>query len=583
MKKRKSKKIDFGTSCHYALKDFSSLSHSIMYLALHGLLRVDFFHELSKIFIEFSECDSVEIWVKERGRYYRIERILSAKCPFKFEVMPGKKDENGKLIPVIEKDSDMELICRDIFLGRFDPTLPFFTKNGSFWIGDVKSLFASLIKRNGKEDPKKSFAKGNYKSYAILPISAGNDNIGLLQLKSKYSDFFTKEEVEFYEVVVQSLEIALKLRPSQVELRERVKELTCLYSIAKLVERPDISLKEILQSIVELLPPAWLYSEIASARIIVNGDSYTTAHFRESDQKQSADIVIDGERRGVVEVFYVERKLEIDEGPFFKEERTLIDTIAREVAHIIERKKSEEDKRKLQEQLRHADRLATIGQLSAGVAHELNEPISSILGFAQLANKNSDLSEQVKQDIEKIIKASLHAREVVKKLMLFARQTPPKKTHVNLNRIIEESLYFLESRCTKEGIKVVRSLSKSLPEVTADLSQLTQVFVNIVVNAIQAMPDGGELKIKTKATNEHVSLIVQDTGVGMSENIKKKIFLPFFTTKGVGQGTGLGLAVVHGIVSSHGGSINVESRVGEGTKFEIQLPIKETYDVKERH
>jgi len=203
MKKSKSKQIDIKAYFHYALKDFSSLCHRIMYLALHGLLRVDFFHELSKILIEFSECDSVEIWVKERERYYRIERILSAKHPFKFEIMPEKKDENGRLILVTKKDSDVERICMDIFLGRFDPTLPFITKNGSFWTGDMMSSFASLTKRGSIEDIKKSFTDRDYKSYALIPISVENENIGLLQLKSKRSDFFTREEIEFYEVIVQ--------------------------------------------------------------------------------------------------------------------------------------------------------------------------------------------------------------------------------------------------------------------------------------------------------------------------------------------------------------------------------------------
>jgi len=177
--------------------------------------------------------------------------------------------------------------------------------------------------------------------------------------------------------------------------------------------------------------------------------------------------------------------------------------------------------------------------------------------------------------MEKIMKASLHAREVVKKLMLFARQMPPQKTQVNLNHTVEESLYFLESRCAKEGIKVIRSFSPDLPEFTADPAQMTQVFVNIAVNAIQAMPNGGRLTIKTNSSQKFVSLIVKDTGVGMEESTIKQIFLPFFSTKDVGKGTGLGLPVVHGIVTSHGGSINVESRVGRGTRFEIQLPIAE--------
>ena len=382
--------------------------------------------------------------------------------------------------------------------------------------------------------------------------------------------------------ITEQKKVDKTLKESEHALRERVKELTCLYSLAKLVERPGISLEEILEGIVKLLPPAWLYPEIASARIILNGHAYSTRNFREGGQSQKANIVVSGEQRGVVEVVYLEKKPELDEGPFLREERSLIEAIAREVALIVERKQTEEDKERLQDQLRHADRLATIGQLSAGVAHELNEPIGSILGFAQLIKKYPELSEQAIQDIEKITKASLHAREVVKKLMLFARQMPPQKTRVSLNQVIEEGLYFLESRCVKEGIKVVRSLSPNLPEVIADQAQMTQVLVNIVVNAIQAMPDGGKLKIRTNASDRFISLTVEDTGVGMSEKVLRQIFLPFFTTKDVGQGTGLGLPVVHGIVTSHSGSINVDSKVGQGTKFEIQLPIAEPKGEKER-
>lgn len=362
------------------------------------------------------------------------------------------------------------------------------------------------------------------------------------------------------------------LHDSENALQERVKELTCLYSLAKLAEQPEISLEELIQGIVELLPPAWQYPRITSGRITLDGRTYLSTDFKEGRDILSSSIIVNGENRGVVEVIYVKKRPKFDEGPFLKEERSLIDAVAKQVAIIVERKQTEEDKVRLQEQLRHADRLATIGQLSAGVAHELNEPIASIMGFAQLIKKYPELSEQVKQDVEKIMKASLHAREVVKKLMIFARQMPPQKTQVNLNQVIEEGLYFLESRCAKEGIEVVRFLSPDLPKVIADPAQLTQVLVNIVVNAIQAMPNGGILKIKTDSSGKEVLFSVEDTGVGMSEKVRKQIFLPFFTTKDTGQGTGLGLAVVHGIITSHGGTIDVESKVGGGAKFEIRLP-----------
>ena len=141
-----------------------------------------------------------------------------------------------------------------------------------------------------------------------------------------------------------------------------------------------------------LLPPAWLYPEIASARIILDDETYSTPHYKEGIHKQTAEIVIEGIGSGSVEVAYSEGRPELDEGPFLKEERSLIDMVAREIALIIERTQIVEDKERLQEQLRHADRLATIGQLSAGVAHELNETIGSILGFAQLVQKDPGLS-----------------------------------------------------------------------------------------------------------------------------------------------------------------------------------------------
>ena len=377
------------------------------------------------------------------------------------------------------------------------------------------------------------------------------------------------------EGVASTFGIALGSQRAPAVLQKRVRELTCLYGIAKVAEQFDSSLDEILQAIVKLLPPAWQYPEITCGKIVVDGRTFSTPNFQETSHKQIANIVIAGKRRGFVEVVYLKAMPELDEGPFLREERSLIDTIAKQIALIVERKEAADDRLKLQEQLRHADRLATIGQLSAVMAHEINEPLGNILGFAQLAKKCPDLPEQAEQDLNKIIAASLQAREVIKKLMLFARQKQPEKTKVNLNNVINEGLSFLEFRCTKEGIELVRLLSPDIPEIIADPSQLHQVLVNLVVNALQAMPEGGKITIRTMTGDNYVSLIVEDTGIGMSDEVKKQMFIPFFTTKDVGQGTGIGLSVVHGIVTSHGGSIKVESDIGKGTRFEIKLPIKD--------
>jgi signal transduction histidine kinase len=357
-------------------------------------------------------------------------------------------------------------------------------------------------------------------------------------------------------------------------LRERVKELTCLYGIARVTQQANSSLDSALQQIVELLPPAWQYPQTAYARIVLDNKAYSCGASAPTAHQQSADLMIDGCKRGLVEVGYTRVVITDSESPFLDEERSLIEMVAREVAIHIERHEAEEQRSNLQEQLRHADRLATLGQLAAGVAHEINEPLANILGFAQLAKKAPGLPKQAAEDMEKIVRNCLHARGVIQKLLTFARQMPPEKALVNLNSIVRDGLYFLESRCAKAAIEICRDLDEDLPDIFVDASQLHQVLVNLVVNAIQAMPEGGIVKIGTRVQGEFVSLLVSDTGTGMTEEIKERIFTPFFTTKDVNEGTGLGLAVVHGIVASHGGVIRVESTVGKGTTFEIRLPAK---------
>lgn len=568
---KKSEQIDAHVSTRKLLRDFRVISNRILYFASRGVLRYDFMREVANILMDFSGCDAVELRLKAHDKCYCFEIERSTRKAPRFEIINCVRDEDGGIIPCSGDDSGLECLCRDILFGKIDRSLPFFTKSGSYWTGDLEnSLTIFSDSRTHHYDINQS---KNYHSLTIIPLVEDDKKIGLVLLKSKQDNYFTKEEIDFYEDVGKTLVVATSHRMAQVGLRERVKELTCLYGISQIAEQPTISLEEILQQIVEIFPPAWLYHEIACARIVLDGKSYISSAFQDTPQKQTADIIVDGNRRGVVEVIYTVEKPGLDEGPFLREERKLIDTIAKNVAIIIERKQAEEEKLRLQEQLRHADRLATIGQLSAGVAHELNEPLASILGFAQLVKKYPKLPKQAEKDIERIVTASLHAREVIKKLMLFARQLPPQKTQVNLNQIVEDGLYFLESRCTKEGIKVEHNLSPDLPEITADPAQLTQVLVNLVVNSIQAMHEGGRITIETKVYEDYVSLVVEDMGVGISKDVIKKIFIPFFTTKEIGQGTGLGLPVIHGIVSSHGGKIDVDSEVGRGSRFEVKFPI----------
>ncbi len=525
------------------------LSSQIFASANLGLGRIDFLHKICSMLIAYFECDGVELWVREGGNRFRCEMI---RRPEDFRV---------KRIRVAERaprdNPSWENVCAELLDDGKKLHPPGYTRKDVFWISNP-----------GEGQP----------SVAVTPLEAGSKRVGVLIIKSNEAGLFRNENLNPWGRIAQVTAMALMNQRARAALQERIKELSCLYEISQIMHRPDIPLPEVFQALATTLPPAWQYPEITSARIIFDEQNYTAGDFQEGPFRQGADLVIRGRKRGGIEVAYATAKPEMDEGPFLREERNLIDTVARQIALFIEKKESAEEKELLQEQLRHADRLATVGNLAAGMAHELNEPLGSILGFAQLSLKSPGLPSQAAQDMKKIITAALHAREVVKKLMLFARQMPPRKTRLNLNQVLREGLFLFEARCVRQGIDLVLSLSPEIPEIHADSTQLTQVLTNLVVNAMQAMPRGGKLLVQTRGEKDFVSLVIEDTGEGMSKEVLQQIFLPFFTTKDVDQGTGLGLPVVHGIVTAHQGSIKVESREGQGTRFEICLPAASSRD-----
>lgn len=553
--------------------DFSAISQQLLQTANSHTPVAEFLGEISRLIFLSTSCDALELWVKRQERCLCC--LVSTSNAERLNIQ-NKRNKSNKTEISLTCMRDISLFDR---LNRLVTEKVKHAKNAEsppqvgHWTGDFHQLLHGLANTDSAFANEMGKRVKGFKTFVTMPLQMTGETIGLLLLKCRQSNCFSEQEVKSYQMLAQPLALALVGQSAHAALHERVKELTCLYDLAQLSEHPSLTVETILGEIVKLLPTAWQYPEIATARIVMDGCTYATATFREGTQRQSAEIQIGGQCRGTLDVFYLEARPEIDEGPFLKEERSLIEAVARQVALIVERRSAAEEKLRLQDQLRHADRLATIGQLAAGVAHELNEPLGTILAFAQLAEKQVDTPKQTMGDLGKIVKASLHAREIIKKLMLFARQMPPQKTLVDLNAVIEDGLVFLESRCAKCGIRVQRRLSRHLPPITADPSQLNQVFVNLLVNAIQAMPEGGTLKIATRVTRQRIVLVVEDEGIGMSEEVLEKIFVPFFTTKDVHEGTGLGLPVVHGIVTAHGGTIAVKSSPGQGARFEVYLPL----------
>ncbi|NLW80319.1 MAG: PAS domain S-box protein [Desulfovibrionales bacterium] len=373
--------------------------------------------------------------------------------------------------------------------------------------------------------------------------------------------------------VTAHVERQRKLMHEQDRLMALNKELSCLHAMNRIVANMDSDLPDILHEILALIPPSFQYPEFTGVRLVLDGHSLFSGQYApEAHSRMEQSVMVHKVKRGHLSVSLQGATQDGISHAFLPTECELLSALAKHVGWIITKREAMDTKRNLERQLQHADRLAKIGQFAAGVAHELNEPLANILGFAQLAAQTPDLPSQVSRDLDNIVKSALHSREIIKKLMIFGRQVPLQKSMVDMNQVIRDTLYFIETGAARNNIGIHLDLSEDLPDIMGDPQHLKQVMVNLMVNAIHAMPDGGTLTIRTLSFNHDVYLLVEDSGVGMETEVLRQIFNPFFTTKDSDQGTGLGLAVVHGIVSAHGGIIDVVSEPGRGTRFEITFP-----------
>ena len=231
-------------------------------------------------------------------------------------------------------------------------------------------------------------------------------------------------------------------------------------------------------------------------------------------------------------------------------------------------------KAQLESQLLQAEKLSSIGLFAAGVAHEVNTPLAGISSYTQILLEETDKDNPSRELLEKIEKQSFRASEIINNLLNFARVSGSDFQEVNLNLLMLESLGLLDHSLKKAGIEVTLDLDPGLPNTLGNGGRLQQVFMNLFLNARDAMPKGGKMEILSAQKESHLIIEIRDTGAGISADEIKNIYDPFFTTKTMGKGSGLGLSVSYGIIQEHSGRILVESREGYGTTFTVQLPVK---------
>lgn len=540
----------------------------------------------------------------------------------------------------------------------------------------------------------------NKKVYGILCVSIPKHFITDSEEKSLLEEVakdiaFALHSIEEEEVRKQTEE---EVRKKTHYLGERVKELNCLYRASQLMAKPDISLEETFQGIVDLIPLSWQYPEITCARISFKERELKTDNFREALFKQAADIMISGKKFGAVEVYYLEEKPAVYEGPFLKEERELIDGLAREIGKFIERKQAEdalqkseklfrdlvensligisimqegriiyqnpEQKRLLRslplafspldfegihpedvekvrqlyqritvgevrtletdfrfyppdkinnstemkwvycraslidyqgkeailinmmditraKELEHLlmiqDKMASLGHVAAGIAHEIRNPLSGINIYLNTLEKiynNPENVEMRKDIIERLQSASNQIESVIRRVMDFSKPSEPKIILKNINEPIEEAIKLCSITLRKSGIKIEKALAENLPLCHIDPYLIEEAILNLINNAAEAMKgrDGiKKIEVVSATESDFILISVSDSGPGISFKERKKIFDPFYTTKKTS--TGIGLSIAHRIIADHGGSIDVHTSKWSGAEFRIKIPI----------
>lgn len=358
---------------------------------------------------------------------------------------------------------------------------------------------------------------------------------------------------------------------TEYKLKERIKELTCLYNVSSYIANCNLyDLDPTFKAIASSLKTAILYSNDAFVELKLGDDLVQAGENSREHIFILSAIKVFNLPYGAIKIGYPKKSY--DNNVFLDEEKQLVRTLATEIGNLIERKQILDKEELTKRQMERADRLSILGEITAGIAHELNTPLASILGFSELLKDRFAKDKEALEDLDKIMNSAIFSREVVKKLMFFSCEMPHHMELVNINPIITEAINLLKPSFSKKDLIYHLNFSEKEIYLRVDAIQLTQVVFNLVINAIYFSPQSGQIFIEIDNEEREVVLIIKDEGKGIPKEISEYIFNPFYTTKPVGEGSGLGLSVVHGIMKSHKGTIKYGTNKPKGTTFTLTFP-----------
>ncbi|MGC8658612.1 MAG: ATP-binding response regulator [Desulfomonilaceae bacterium] len=426
----------------------------------------------------------------------------------------------------------------------------------------------------------------NHDSEVIIISGHGDMEMAIECLRMEASNFLTKPVSE------EILSLSLKRSLEKVALRRKVKQYT--RDLETLVREANVELEKAYQfreNIIENSPDAIVCIRKGGMIIIFNSAAEKLLGYRK-DQVIGVMNIVQIYPPGVARKIMKDLKSNDFGGHDILQKRqvSLVDKNGAEVpvyisaAILYENGKEAgsvgiftdlREKIKLEKQLLRSEKLSSLGKLSAGIAHEINQPLTGVLTFAHLLAKKFKDDESTRKDLEVIVRETTRIRGIVQGILDFAREMPMQRKPRKIEEILDQTLEIIVHQQRFFGIELIKEYGSGIPEIVIDSNLMEQVFMNIILNALDAMHGNGRLTIRTRILDEWVEVEFEDTGTGMPESMLDKIFDPFFTTKDSteGMGMGLGLAVSYGIVKNHNGDILVSSKEGVGTVFTVRLPL----------
>jgi PAS domain S-box-containing protein len=457
-------------------------------------------------------------------------------------------------------------------------------------------------------------------SELAIPLTVGERLLGVLDFESPEKAAFSGRDVRVLKAFADRAALAIEKAQLLERLGERTRQLERFHELAVMMTGdPREVYSAIARQIAELLSTPYagvvkIEGDLIRGLAVVGpaGDEsdgtfpIEVTPLREVRDRRESRIVHDAARRFPNDSYLQERGIQTsvavpifdrkgdvvgflnaldhrhrDFGP---DEQRILGLLARRAGEEMEEERRQEESRTNTQRLAHAERMASLGEVVAGVAHELNNPLASVLGLAELLSRRNDLGEDVRLSVTKIVAEADRARKVVRNLLAFSRQQEPQRSAVPIGHVVASALALREHELAAAGIEVVSEIDSGLPTALADSHQLQQAFLNLVVNAEHAMceahgrgrlivrgrflPGGGQAR-----PGPVIRLEFEDDGPGIPEKHRNRIFEPFFTTKPVGAGTGLGLSLAHGIVLQQGGAIWTEPVPAGGARFVVELPV----------